>query len=353
MKHPAAYRLRLRLRRAAAAAFALVLLSTAAFFALRGRAGAAEWAFEPAPGQMYAAFGNSFAACTSTQLQIYGPEGRLSLSAELSGPGQALAASETRLAVWSAGGRSFELFDARSRLGLVEAEGELLDLRLAGDMAVAAVLGGDGLGLVTVYDALLRPVYRWHAETAWPVAAALSPEGDALAVLAASEAGGQLRLFSLDSEEELARFEAPGEYFYELAWLEGGLCLLSESRALFLDAQGAQTGEYAFGDARLADCGFGADFALLVLGQGEQARLVSLDARGEQLAELEPGRAPVSLSVEKDRIAVLYSDGAAVYNKNLRERGKSAQAAGALALLLRGDGETLAVFPGAVRTGLA
>ena len=157
MKHPAKLRLRLR---GAAALLALLALAAGAVFALRGRAQAAEWAFEPEPGQVFAAFGNSFAACSSTQLQIYGPEGELCLRAELPQPAPALAASDTRLAVWRAGGESFSVFDAQGELGSVEAEGELLDLRLRGDMAVAAVMGGEGLGLVTVYDGLLRPVYR-------------------------------------------------------------------------------------------------------------------------------------------------------------------------------------------------
>ena len=349
MKHPAKLRLRLR---GAAALLALLALAAGAVFAIRGRAQAAEWAFEPEPGQVFAAFGNSFAACSSTQLQVFDENGR-NTRAELSQPAPALAASDTRLAVWSAGGESFSVFDAQGELGSVEAEGELLDLRLRGDMAVAAVMGGEGLGLVTVYDGLLRPVYRWHAQTAWPLAAELSPEGDALAVLAASEAGGQLRLFSLGSEEERARFESPGEYFIDLAWMDGGLCLLSEDRAVFLDEGGAQTGEYRFGSARLRDCAFGGDFALFVLEEAGQVSLVSLDASGGLIAQLSPGRDFVSAEAEKDKIAVLYSDGAAVYNKNLRERGSGAQAAGAQALLLRGDGETLAVFAGAVRTGLA
>lgn len=78
MKHPAKLRLRLR---GAAALLALLALAAGAVFALRGRAQAAEWAFEPEPGQVFAAFGNSFAACSSTQLQIYGPEGELCLRA--------------------------------------------------------------------------------------------------------------------------------------------------------------------------------------------------------------------------------------------------------------------------------
>lgn len=350
MKHPA--RLRLRLR-GAAALLMLLALALGAVFALRGRARASEWAFEPAPGQVFAAFGNSFAACSSTQLQIYGPEGQLRLAQELSESAPALAASETRLAVWSAGGGNFSVFDAQGALGTVEAGGALLDLRLRGGMAVAAAMGGEGLGLVTVYDEELRPVYRWHAEVSWPVAAELSPEGGGLAVLSASEAGGQLRLFSLASEEEQARFDSPGEYFFDLAWPEGGICLLSEERAVFLDEGGAPRGEYGFGLSRLEGAAYGEDFVLLVLDGAGQTRLVTLDAAGGLLAELSPGREVLSARAEKDKIAVLYSDGAAVYNKNLRERGSGALAAGAEALLLRADGKLLAVFPGAVRTGPA
>ena len=75
---------------------------------------------------------------------------------------------------------------------------------------------------------------------------------------------------------------------------------------------------------------------------GAGALLAETDAPGEALG----------IDVQKGKIAVLYSGGAAVYNKNLTERGESAEASGAAALLLRADGETVAVFSGAARLGL-
>ena len=184
------------------------------------------------------------------------------------------------------------------------------------------------------------------------MAAALSPDGGTLAVLAASEEGGQLRLFSLAGEEELARFVSPGEVFFDLGWVDGGLCLVSGSRAVFLDAAGTAAGEYAFGSARLADYALGGECAVFALAEGGAQRLVSLGGAGALLAETDaPGEA-LGIDVQKGKIAVLYSEGAAVYNKNLTERGESAEASGAAALLLRADGETVAVFSGAARLGL-
>ena len=355
MKHPAGTR-HLTARRAALAALILAIAAAAAAaFSLRWRGDeGGSLTFESAAGEVFAVFGNSFAVCSSTQLQVFDENGRNTLTRAVSAENPGLAASDAALAVWSAGGDALLVLDAEGSASELAAEGAVYAVSANGSGMLAVTTACEGYrGLVTVYDAALRPVYRWYAATAWPMAAALSPDGGTLAVLAASEAGGQLRLFSLGSEEERARFESPGEYFIDLAWMDGGLCLLSEDRAVFLDEGGAQTGEYRFGSARLRDCAFGGDFALLVLEEAGQVSLVSLDASGGLIAQLSPGRDFVSAEAEKDKIAVLYSDGAAVYNKNLRERGSGAQAAGAQALLLRGDGETLAVFAGAVRTGLA
>ena len=351
MKHPAKLRLRLR---GAAALLALLALAAGAVFALRGRAQAAEWAFEPEPGQVFAAFGNSFAACSSTQLQVFDENGRNTLTRALSAENPGLAASDAALAVWSAGGDALLVLDAEGSASELAAEGAVyaVSANESGMLAVTTACEGYR-GLVTVYDAALRPVYRWYAATAWPMAAALSPDGGTLAVLAASEEGGQLRLFSLAGEEELARFVSPGEVFFDLGWVDGGLCLVSERRAVFLDAAGAAAGEYAFGSARLADYALGGECAVFALAEGGAQRLVSLGGAGALLAETDaPGEA-LGIDVQKGKIAVLYSEGAAVYNKNLTERGESAEASGAAALPLRAAGETVAGFSGAARLGLA
>ena len=342
MKHPAGTR-HLTARRAALAALILAIAAAAAAaFSLRWRGDeGGSLTFESAAGEVFAVFGNSFAVCSSTQLQVFDENGRNTLTRALSAENPGLAASDAALAVWSAGGDALLVLDAEGSASANE----------SGMLAVTTACEGYR-GLVTVYDAALRPVYRWYAATAWPMAAALSPDGGTLAVLAASEEGGQLRLFSLAGEEELARFTAPGEVFFDLGWVDGGLCLVSERRAVFLDAAGAAAGEYAFGSARLADYALGGECAVFALSEGGAQRLVSLGGAGALLAETDaPGEA-LGIDVQKGKIAVLYSEGAAVYNKNLTERGESAEASGAAALLLRADGETVTVFSGAARLGL-
>lgn len=350
MKHPAGTR-HLTARRAALAALILAIAAAAAAaFSLRWRGDeGGSLTFESAAGEVFAVFGNSFAVCSSTQLQVFDENGRNTLTRAVSAENPGLAASDAVLAVWSAGGDALLVLDAEGNAS----EGAVYAVSANGSGMLAVTTGCEGYrGLVTVYDAALRPVYRWYAATAWPMAAALSPDGGTLAVLAASEEGGQLRLFSLSGEEELARFTAPGEVFFDLGWVDGGLCLVSGSRAVFLDAAGAAAGEYAFGSARLADYAMGGECAVFALAEGGAQRLVSLGGAGALLAETDaPGEA-LGIDVQKGKIAVLYSEGAAVYNKNLTERGESAEASGAAALLLRADGETVAVFSGAARLGL-
>ena len=324
MKHPAGTR-HLTARRAALAALILAIAAAAAAaFSLRWRGDeGGSLTFESAAGEVFAVFGNSFAVCSSTQLQVFDENGRNTLTRAVSAENPGLAASDAALAVWSAGGDALLVLDAEGSASELAAEGAVyaVSANESGMLAVTTACEGYR-GLVTVYDAALRPVYRWYAATAWPMAAALSPDGGTLAVLAASEEGGQLRLFSLAGEEELARFTAAGEVFFDLGWVDGGLCLVSGSRAVF------------------------------ALAEGGAQRLVSLGGAGALLAETDaPGEA-LGIDVQKGKIAVLYSEGAAVYNKNLTERGESAEASGAAALLLRADGETVAVFSGAARLGL-
>lgn len=350
MKHPAGTR-HLTARRAALAALILAIAAAAAAaFSLRWRGDeGGSLTFESAAGEVFAVFGNSFAVCSSTQLQVFDENGRNTLTRAVSAENPGLAASDAALAVWSAGGDALLVLDAEGSASELAVEGAVyaVSANESGMLAVTTACEGYR-GLVTVYDAALRPVYRWYAATAWPMAAALSPDGGTLAVLAASEEGGQLRLFSLAGEEELARFVSPGEVFFDLGWVDGGLCLVSERRAVFLDA----AGEYAFGSARLADYAIGGECAVFALAEGGAQRLVSLGGAGALLAETDaPGEA-LGIDVQKGKIAVLYSEGAAVYNKNLTERGESAEASGAAALLLRADGETVAVFSGAARLGL-
>lgn len=354
MKNPAGT-IRLTARRAA---FALLVLSIAAaavaVFSLRWQGGGdGGLVYESAAGEVFAVFGNSFAVCSSTQLQVFDENGRNTLTRAVSAENPGLAASDTALAVWSAGEAGLLVLDAEGKASELETAGAVTDVS-ANELGMLAVTSGceDYRGLVTVYDASLRTVYRWYAATAWPLAAALSPDGESLAVLAASEEGGQLRLFSLSSEEELARFTAPGEVFFDLGWTDGGLCLVSDSRAVFLDASCALTGERAFGSERLADYAIDGGCTVLALSGSDGTRLVSLDAAGEELGSMSTPRALRSLDVQKGKIAVLYSDGAAVYNKNLTERGESTEASGAAALLLRADGETVAVFTGMAKFGL-
>lgn len=203
MKHPAGTR-HLTARRAALAALILAIAAAAAAaFSLRWRGDeGGSLTFESAAGEVFAVFGNSFAVCSSTQLQVFDENGRNTLTRAVSAENPGLAASDAALAVWSAGGDALLVLDAEGEASELAAEGAVYAVSANGSGMLAVTTACEGYrGLVTVYDAALRPVYRWYAATAWPMAAALSPDGGTLAVLAASEEGGQLRLFSLAGEE--------------------------------------------------------------------------------------------------------------------------------------------------------
>lgn len=330
---------------ALAAMFSLAALLFIAL--LSGREGG-RWTLAAGGGGVYAAPGNTFACASSTGLRVYGEDGGQLLSIERRLESPALSAAGDYLAAWDAGGE--ELLFAGGTQGLLEVEtgGELVSARVneGGFLAVAA-LGGGGLGTVTVYSPDGEAVYRWHAGTAWPLEGCVSPSGEYLAVLAASEDGGQVRLFRLDGTEELWRADTPGELPFALGWLgEERLCAVSAGRALFLTPEGGLEAEQGFGPLSARRCSFGEGFAVAELADGEgRCTLVSLSAEGERLGRLELDRTPLDLSLRGECALLLLDGEARLLDSSLSELGARA-AEGAVAALLAGNGEAILVRRG-------
>ena len=316
---------------ALAAMFSLAALLFIAL--LSGREGG-RWTLAAGGGGVYAAPGNTFACASSTGLRVYGEDGGQLLSIERRLESPALSAAGDYLAAWDAGGE--ELLFAGGTQGLLEVEtgGELVSARV-------------NVGTVTVYSPDGEAVYRWHAGTAWPLEGCVSPSGEYLAVLAASEDGGQVRLFRLDGTEELWRADTPGELPFALGWLgEERLCAVSAGRALFLTPEGGLEAEQGFGPLSARRCSFGEGFAVAELADGEgRCTLVSLSAEGERLGRLELDRTPLDLSLRGERALLLLDGEARLLDSSLSELGARA-AEGAVAALLAGNGEAILVRRG-------
>lgn len=332
--------------RPAAALAALLTLTALLFLALiLSPDGSGAWQLGPGTGRVYAAVGNSFACASSTGLRVYGADGEELLRLDLTLESPALSASGDCLALWDLGGRTLYFSAGPEELVELDAGGALASARVGGSGVLAAVtLGGDGRGAVTVYGPSGEVLYRWHAGTVWPLDACVSPDGDYLAVLAASELGGEVRVFDLGDTREYASFSLPGELLFDLGWMDGErLCAVSADRAVFLTRECEKVSERGFGELEALDCGFGGDgFALIELGGGGERALLSLDAAGEELGYLELDSAPLSVDARGDRVLLLAGGEARLLDSSLSGLGGRG-AEGAVAALLSENGGAVLV----------
>lgn len=289
----------------------------------------------------FAAGGNTFVSAASTSIGLR--SAALEPLDELT-PGfgrPAAAGGEGGTAAWDIGGSELVYAAPGGEAGTLGVTGSLVsaDVNAAGYVA-AVSLTEEELGLVTVFSPEGEELYRWHFNSAWPLAAAVSPDGEALAVLAASEQGGEVRLARLDGTEQLASYTLPGEYFFRLGWLDGGaLCAVSAHRALVLDTLCGIAAERTFAPYEAADAAFGEGFAAVALsGEGGHA-LLTVDAAGEAGFTALPA-APLSLDAGGGYVLCLAGERALFFDSSLRATAER-EAPGAHSALLRDGGALL------------
>lgn len=288
----------------------------------------------------FAAGGNTFVSAASTSIGLR--SAALEPLDELTpGFGRPAAAGGEGAAAWDIGGSELVYAAPGGEAGTLGVTGSLVsaDVNAAGYVA-AVSLTEEELGLVTIFSPEGEELYRWHFNSAWPLAAAVSPDGEALAVLAASEQGGEVRLARLDGTEQLASYTLPGEYFFCLGWLDGGaLCAVSAHRALVLDTLCTIAAERAFAPYEAADAAFGEGFAAVALsGEGGHA-LLTVDAAGEAGFTALPA-APLSLDAGGGYVLCLAGERALFFDRSLRATAER-DAQGAHSALLRDGGALL------------
>ena len=158
---------------------------------------------------------NTFARFSSDSVEVLGTDGQVLYSVPFTHPLRALTPSGEVCAAWAPGGEV--LFLGRGGYKTPEVPGRVLGV--FGSECGAVVLiceTGSGDTLVTVYGAG-GPVFTLQPEDFFPVAATVSPDALALALLAADGYGYSLRTYSLNDGEALTNQYLDGEA-YSIKW---------------------------------------------------------------------------------------------------------------------------------------
>ncbi len=205
-------------------------------------------------------------------------------------------------------------------------------------------------GAVTVYSPEKSPVYKWYSAERRTVAAAVSPDGEHLAVLCSCENGGEIHIFSFDSEETQGVYSAP-EMFSVVFWLGDTICGIGGSGIYYCDAEGRDRGSYELG--KLFPGSFRVWGEKLVIelrahSFGGAGELVIINDRGSELGRISPGEELISLDCGDDGILCLTQSRVTLYDTDYSETF-SEDMTGAEAAFLRQAGDILAVGGGNAR----
>lgn len=241
-----------------------------------------------------------------------------------------LAKAENGAAAYCVGGQTVAFSDG----DVINAGKSIISVQLSesGHAAVCTQEAGY-LGLVTVYDALKAPVYRWYSAKSAVITAAVSPDGKMLAVL--TERG--VHQFSLSDEAERAMVECADMRC--VLWLEDTVCAIGDESIVSISAAGRKLAELENENAPRAWCASGKMLAVLYVDEA-----VILNSRLHVQSRIKPEGYVLGMDMRGDALIILTQD--AVSFCDAGKMAFSRPVSGAGAALLLDDGGILAVGGG-------
>lgn len=281
----------------------------------------APYTYEYGAKAQYALMGKRLAVSSSTGLQLLDSGGYTDVRQIFSSKNPALSATDDACVFYDIGGTALRFYSVGELINL-DTEGNIISASLSrsGHLTVSYEKLGYK-GALTVYDKSGKPAFEWYSGNGYLLDAAVSPGGDAIAVLCLEASGSVIHLFQLKSDIETGAISLPNELAFKLGFTgNGSFCVLSESAMHFYNTGAAELGSFSFGDMNLMDFLITEDICIVSLSKyisGSTVTLTSLSSEGREIGSAELDYAPLSISPGKQKLLVLGSGSVTVFSKDL------------------------------------
>lgn len=274
--------------------------------------------------------GDTLVTVSRGSMKCFSLSGEELLSRSLEPDDALLAKAENGATAYCVGGQTV----AFSGGDVISTGKRIISVQLS-DSGHAAVCTQEAgyMGLVTVYDELKAPVYRWYSAKGAVITAAVSPDGKMLAVL--TERG--VHLFSLSDETERAMVECSD--MRSVLWLEDTVCTVGDESIVSISASGRKLAELENEKAPKSWCTSGKTLAVLYADEA-----VILSSRLHVQSRIKPEGYVLGMDMRGDALVILTQDAASLYDAG--KLAFSRPVSGAGAALLLDDGGILAVGGG-------
>lgn len=270
-----------------------------------------------------------------------------------------LTASDTTAVVYDAGNQSLFAFRAGEEYFRLNLEGgaDLLSARPndSGWLAVTAQQSGYK-GAVTVYDRKGNEVIQISLSSVFVVDAAVSPDGQAVAVVTIGQEDGtffsRLLLYRVNQEEAFAQVELGSLAVLDMDYDDGMIWMLGEDRLLTVSLlPEGQTVQTCFISPNyLKGCSLGGDgFALVLVGRyrsGGATQALRIDSSAQVIQSIPLSGQVLDYAAAGDFCALLSGSHLAIYDaeqglfasmENTRAARRVALAANGSAVLANGQ----------------
>jgi len=285
---------------------------------------------------------------SASAYQIFDEEGELIGGSTKAFSQPAISSGEGGAVLWSQNGTDALMVSPGGNTTAIDSQNTIIAAAVS-DGGYAAVCTEESgyKGMVTVYDELAQPVYKWYSGSGYLVDAAVAPSGIGMLVLTLGEAGSRFLAYSFGSEAEQGSFVLEEDICFDVGYLsENRVCAISKDKAVFLNGSCEYNAAYSFGGQYLRDYSFdGSGFAVFVTGKYRTGgvTITAVAGDGDVLGSVESGDELRSLSVRGKYIAAAYADRVVLYNSAMEEVGVIEDAAGIEEVLARGDRSVIVV----------
>ncbi|MBE6939689.1 MAG: hypothetical protein E7457_02560 [Ruminococcaceae bacterium] len=298
----------------------------------------------------FASLGGSLLTASSGQLSLLGENGAVRYHAGLKFNQAAIVANGDRAVVYDMGGKDLYALDSKGLVWQKTCDGQILSVQINEDGWAAVTLNKSGYkAVVEIYDGKGKLAFAFQSADRFVMTSAVAHNSKQMAAVTLGQADGafvsSVVIYRLNSEERLAICDLPGSAVYDLGLVEENYCAIAEDGLYFVKQDGTLLDAYSFEGRFLRRCSLQGDgYAALLLGDyksGSQGRLVTVDEKGQLIAQLEIDREVLSLSAAGRYVAVLYSDSLMIYDREWNVCAQLPDVSVAKQVLMRADGSAV------------
>lgn len=315
------------------------------------------YSFDSHSSNRYGSVQDGLALASVSGVSLYGESGEEETNVQIQLSLPRLVARDEIAMAYDVGG--YGLVAVHSQKGEVLRLAEsrpILDADLSDGGHIALASSASGYkSVLSVYNDEQLLVYRWLSSSTYLPLCAVSSDGKWLAAIGLGQSGGafdsSLLLFRTDSEEVQHTVSLGSQIVYDLLFLNNNtICAVSENGLQFVDTNGEFLGDCDYHDLYLKDYDDGGDgFLCLSLNMykaGNRYSLVTVDEKGNQLAEVYIGQEILDLSACGKYVAVLTPEGLTIYNQYLSVYHQTIETGNATSVVMREDGSVLLLGSG-------